>query len=144
MIAATPCAHLIEESPIHQRPVCELGRAFPSDCGSCAAYSPGLTEQERTRCEVWTRVMGYHRPVHAFNPGKRAEHADRRYYVDRPGDLRPAEVVAPMGAGTRQAVVMPPPGEVPQPSVERPRLQPMPPENPPEPRYTFAEGHGHD
>ena len=46
-----------------------------------------LEEHERTRCEVWTRVMGYHRPVSAWNPGKRAEHADRVYFVapGRPG-----------------------------------------------------------
>jgi hypothetical protein len=43
-----------------------------------------LRDKERTRCEVWTRVMGYHRPVAAFNAGKRAEHAERRYYVERP------------------------------------------------------------
>ena len=36
-----------------------------------------LKDEERTRCEIWTRVMGYHRPVSAFNPGKKAEHADR-------------------------------------------------------------------
>lgn len=43
-----------------------------------------LHDDERTRCEVWTRVMGYHRPVSAFNPGKRAEHAERRYFVEQP------------------------------------------------------------
>jgi len=42
-----------------------------------------LDDSERTRCEVWTRVMGYHRPVSAFNAGKRAEHAERRYFVER-------------------------------------------------------------
>ncbi len=36
-----------------------------------------LKDEERTRCEVWTRVMGYHRPVSAFNPGKKSEHAER-------------------------------------------------------------------
>jgi len=36
-----------------------------------------LDDRERTRCEVWTRVMGYHRPVSAFNPGKQAEQAER-------------------------------------------------------------------
>lgn len=41
-----------------------------------------LTDEERTRCEIWTRVMGYHRPVSAWNPGKRAEHAERCYYVE--------------------------------------------------------------
>ena len=39
-----------------------------------------LKEEERTRCEVWTRVMGYHRPVSQFNPGKQGEHGERLYY----------------------------------------------------------------
>ncbi len=34
-----------------------------------------LTDDERQRCEVWTRVMGYHRPVASFNIGKKGEHA---------------------------------------------------------------------
>lgn len=33
---------------------------------------------ERTRCEVWTRVMGYHRPVSQFNAGKQSEHRERK------------------------------------------------------------------
>ncbi|MDJ0738139.1 MAG: anaerobic ribonucleoside-triphosphate reductase [Gammaproteobacteria bacterium] len=41
-----------------------------------------LHDDERTRCEVWTRVMGYHRPLSAWNAGKRSEHAERRYYRD--------------------------------------------------------------
>jgi hypothetical protein len=39
-----------------------------------------LIPEERTRCEIWTRVMGYHRPVSAFNDAKRAEHEERRYF----------------------------------------------------------------
>jgi ribonucleoside-triphosphate reductase len=31
-------------------------------------------------CEVWTRVMGYHRPVSEFNQGKKSEYADRLTY----------------------------------------------------------------
>ena len=31
-------------------------------------------------CEVWTRVMGYHRPVTEFNPGKKSEYAERKYF----------------------------------------------------------------
>ncbi|GAB7127209.1 hypothetical protein JCM19000A_17160 [Silvimonas sp. JCM 19000] len=34
----------------------------------------------RTRCEVWTRVMGYHRPVSAFNIGKQGEFAERKFF----------------------------------------------------------------
>ena len=36
-----------------------------------------LKDEERTRCEVWTRVMGYHRPVSEFNLGKKSEYAER-------------------------------------------------------------------
>ncbi|MCF7984242.1 MAG: anaerobic ribonucleoside-triphosphate reductase [Thiohalocapsa sp.] len=43
-----------------------------------------LDDAERTRCEVWTRVMGYHRPVSAFNAGKRSEHAERTYFREAP------------------------------------------------------------
>ena len=39
-----------------------------------------LKDDERQPCEVWTRVMGYHRPVQSFNPGKQGEHAERRYF----------------------------------------------------------------
>ena len=39
-----------------------------------------LASEERTRCEVWTRVMGYHRPVAAWNPGKQSEYRDRLYF----------------------------------------------------------------
>lgn len=38
--------------------------------------------QERTKCEVWTRVMGYHRPVSAFNIGKKAEHYSRKHFTE--------------------------------------------------------------
>jgi hypothetical protein len=38
-------------------------------------------------------VMGYHRPVSAFNAGKAAEHADRRYFRER------ADVALLEGAG---------------------------------------------
>jgi anaerobic ribonucleoside-triphosphate reductase len=41
-----------------------------------------LTTEERQRCEVWTRVMGYHRPVSAFNPGKKSEHSERKHFVE--------------------------------------------------------------
>ena len=43
---------------------------------------PALAESERTRCEVWTRVMGYHRPVSAFYRGKQSEHAERRPFLE--------------------------------------------------------------
>lgn len=39
-----------------------------------------LHDEERTPCEVWTRVMGYYRPVDQFNIGKKQEFADRQYF----------------------------------------------------------------
>lgn len=47
-----------------------------------------LEEAERTRCEVWTRVMGYHRPVSSFNVGKRGEHAERRFFTEGASETR--------------------------------------------------------
>lgn len=41
-----------------------------------------LKDEERTRCEVWSRVMGYHRPTHMFNPGKQQEHEDRTLFQE--------------------------------------------------------------
>lgn len=40
------------------------------------------TEGERTRCEVWTRVMGYFRPVSFFNTGKKSEHYSRKHFQE--------------------------------------------------------------
>lgn len=34
-------------------------------------------------CEVWTRVMGYHRPVSSFNIGKKGEHLERTPFQER-------------------------------------------------------------
>lgn len=41
-----------------------------------------LKDDERTRCEVWTRVMGYHRPVAGFNVGKKGEFQERKYFAE--------------------------------------------------------------
>ena len=46
----------------------------------------GLKAEERQRCEVWTRVMGYHRPVSEFNPGKKSEHFERKHFIE-PKDI---------------------------------------------------------
>ena len=47
------------------------------------SQTPTIPTHERQRCEVWTRVMGYHRPVAAFNPGKQSEHRERRHFSER-------------------------------------------------------------
>lgn len=41
-----------------------------------------LKDDERTRCEIWTRVMGYHRPVSEFNPGKQGEFGERQAFSE--------------------------------------------------------------
>ncbi len=42
-----------------------------------------LRDDERQRCEVWTRVMGYHRPMASFNTGKKGEFHERTYFSER-------------------------------------------------------------
>lgn len=41
-----------------------------------------LEDALRQRCEVWTRVMGYHRPVSEFNLGKKSEHEERLHFKE--------------------------------------------------------------
>lgn len=57
---------------------------------------PILEEHERQRCEVWTRVMGYHRPMASFNIGKQGEFEERRYFVEpgRPASSAPRALEA--------------------------------------------------
>ncbi|MTV41291.1 anaerobic ribonucleoside-triphosphate reductase [Duganella radicis] len=39
-----------------------------------------LDDAERQPCEIWTRVMGYHRPVSSFNIGKQGEYQERKFF----------------------------------------------------------------
>jgi hypothetical protein len=39
-------------------------------------------EIERTRCQIYTRVMGYHRPVSSFNIWKKSEFYSRNYFTE--------------------------------------------------------------
>ena len=47
-----------------------------------------LLDEERQACEVFTRVMGYHRPVQYFNIGKKGEFAERKYFLENRCNLR--------------------------------------------------------
>jgi len=40
-------------------------------------------QTKRTKCVVYTRVMGYHRPVESFNIGKKGEHKERVKFKER-------------------------------------------------------------
>ena len=38
---------------------------------------------KRTKCEIWTRVMGYHRPVSQYNKGKKSEFYSRTCFEEQ-------------------------------------------------------------
>ncbi|WP_152190487.1 ribonucleoside triphosphate reductase [Georgenia satyanarayanai] len=57
-------------------------------CPRCA-----VERDEPVACEVWTRVMGYFRPVSSFNIGKRGEYAEREMFTEQAAV--PAPVVTP-------------------------------------------------
>ncbi|WP_051197146.1 ribonucleoside triphosphate reductase [Jonesia quinghaiensis] len=48
-------------------------------CWKCQLENP---DAQPVECEVWTRVMGYHRPVSSFNIGKKGEHAERTMFEE--------------------------------------------------------------
>lgn len=41
-----------------------------------------LKDEERQPCEIWTRVMGYHRPVSEYNKGKKSEYYSRKCFKE--------------------------------------------------------------
>ena len=45
-----------------------------------------LNDSERQPCEVWTRVMGYHRPLASFNRGKQGEYHERKCFLEQKCD----------------------------------------------------------
>lgn len=45
-----------------------------------------IEDRERRECEVWTRVMGYYRPVSEFNIGKKSEHGERVFFREDQAD----------------------------------------------------------
>ena len=47
-------------------------------CEKCAQINP----DEVVECEVWTRAMGYFRPVSSFNVGKKGEYAERTMFTE--------------------------------------------------------------
>jgi len=59
-----------------------------------------LTDSERQRCEVWTRVMGYHRPVASFNIGKKGEYFERRFFEEQRAGLGGTERASAQAANT--------------------------------------------
>jgi len=37
-------------------------------------------ENKRQKCEIYSRVVGYIRPVDSWNPGKQSEYKDRKVF----------------------------------------------------------------
>lgn len=71
-------------------------------CPTCAREHPGGgPDGEPVGCEVWTRVMGYYRPVASFNIGKKGEHAERTPFREPFAASRvpPAAAHEPANAG---------------------------------------------
>jgi len=41
-----------------------------------------LDDSERQPCEIWSRVMGYHRPISSWNSGKQSEWEERKSFTE--------------------------------------------------------------
>jgi len=55
------------------------------DIADCDPTAQTVTMRDGTVhqvCDVYTRVMGYHRPVAYFNAGKQSEHRDRKHFTE--------------------------------------------------------------
>lgn len=53
----------------------------------------------RTKCEIWTRVMGYHRPVSQYNLAKKSEFYSRLYF--KAAEEENAELINRYGGGLK-------------------------------------------
>ena len=53
-------------------------------CNECYAKSPALTNFQP--CEVYSRVVGYIRPVQQWHKGKKQEYGERAEFKVAPGD----------------------------------------------------------
>ena len=62
----------------------ELTTTTPEAAVDVSALAPiVLRDDERQPCEIWTRVMGYHRPMASFNTGKKGEFHERTYFLEK-------------------------------------------------------------
>ncbi len=52
---------------------------FVFKCEKCLENNPSLSEYKE--CEVYSRIVGYLRPVKQWNDGKRQEYSERKEYV---------------------------------------------------------------
>lgn len=72
--ALTPAGFAISGGAVYEP---EPGK-FYTKCEACFQENPQLSHYRR--CEVYSRVVGYLRPVAQWNEGKQAEFRERRAY----------------------------------------------------------------
>ncbi|MDA3814821.1 MAG: hypothetical protein PF549_00445 [Patescibacteria group bacterium] len=52
---------------------------FVMKCNDCYEKNEGIIGYKE--CEVYSRIVGYLRPIKNYNPGKRQEYEDRKEYI---------------------------------------------------------------
>jgi len=62
--------------------ICPFHGYLEGEHHTCPLCTLEFPDREPQACEVWTRVMGYHRPVASFNIGKKGEHAERVHFQE--------------------------------------------------------------
>ena len=85
MSSAETCKELVRRALTRFRlPYLTVTPTF-SICPTHGYLSGEHLECERCgqACEVWTRVMGYFRPVTSFNIGKKGEYAERTFFTEQ-------------------------------------------------------------
>ncbi len=50
-------------------------------CDNCFEKNPSLTNFQN--CEVYSRIVGYIRPIQQWNAGKRVEYSEREEYKEK-------------------------------------------------------------
>ncbi|HEX7589975.1 MAG TPA: ribonucleoside triphosphate reductase [Demequinaceae bacterium] len=68
--------------------ICPFHGYLEGEQPTCPLCQLEFPDREPQECEVWTRVMGYHRPVSSFNIGKKGEHAERVHFREESAILR--------------------------------------------------------
>ena len=51
---------------------------FVAKCDDCFSKNEGISDYKK--CEVYSRIVGYLRPVNQWNDGKKQEYSERKEY----------------------------------------------------------------
>ena len=52
-----------------------------------------MTKKKEVKCEVYSRIVGYFRPVQNWNTGKKQEFADRNVYDPAKSELKSNKII---------------------------------------------------